>query len=230
MQIKKVPLEYGWDWFLYSWKLVKPIHGNYLVLSLFYMTNLYFIRFIPYIGHFLACAALVSSQYGLFLAMKENENKPNLKTYFHYYFKAWKNPELKKVFLFKLVSSVLSYAFFILGTLQTKLTPLVFVALYIEVASIVCIYHVMHLILELKIPTELAIKNSILSLYKNVFAEHLYMVWSVIITLASSIPLFLAWPITAPAFMYSTHLKIKSLYDVNPNNNGQGDNSNTFAA
>jgi hypothetical protein len=75
MKIKKVPLEYGWDWHLNSYRFIKENFKDYLFIGFFFIVNLLFIRLIPYVGHFIAAATLVPLIHVLYATFEEKSTR-----------------------------------------------------------------------------------------------------------------------------------------------------------
>lgn len=214
MKLKSVPLEYGWDWFLYSWKQTKEKFTDYAAVSLLYAFGLFMIRFLPYAGHFLAVLTTVSFHYA-YIQWQDSQEK-NFSSFLKDIFKAFFFKDLRMFYAFKLCTSLASLAFFFLATLKTKFVPLVGISLYIEMVSLLVIFHAMPLVLKFQYEPKEALKVGAQSLYKNVFAEHLYMVWFMILSITATLPFMLGWIALAPAIGFSTYIKFYSVYEFVP--------------
>jgi hypothetical protein len=212
MKIKKVPLEYGWDWHLNSYRFIKENFKDYLFIGFFFIVNLLFIRLIPYVGHFIAAATLVPLIHVLYATFEEKKHK-DYKFILSEFISSFKKDEYKNLIYFKLATSILTYLLMISVNWKTKFLPISMMGLYLEIISVALMFHAVGLTQQFGMGFKPAIKQSVKNMLSNFMSEHLYIAWFIILSLSSTLPAFVGWVFAAPLLAHSANLKFETLYE-----------------
>ncbi len=212
MIIKENSFIKGWEWFLDSYKETKPYYKSIIGISFFYCCFAYMFRAIPIWGHLISSFTVVFFHYAAYMSFKEKSLYIGFSKFYQNLKKSLNKKNIRTLFLFKLVSSLISFSIFSLIFVDDKFWPATILAGFLDVLSLNIVFHTTALICDFNQNTEDALFVSLQAIKKNFFAEMIFISWTVTIILSSSLPFMLGWFFTAPFFTYVNFSRFKSIY------------------
>jgi hypothetical protein len=215
MKIKKVPLEYGWDWFTFSWKVTKDDKFKFIHIGLTFILLSQAVRLIPYAGTLISGLILSNLFVGLFRVAKNYKENKEVK-YSLFIRSLFSLSTFKKylpITYFKFFTSVLALGTFILLEYKTKFIFFALGGITLEYVTTAIVFNAIGLVHEFNMEPKEALKFGAKSILRNFIPEALFMVWATIIILASALPFLMGFPLTCSTLVYSPFLKFSTIFE-----------------